>query len=71
MPTNTVKVAPKKMENSLPGSAASASVPEASAPTSSTTIENRETNEEGIYSFSDFFLYYFYIFANLHLKFFT
>ncbi|KAL6135510.1 hypothetical protein ACLB2K_067738 [Fragaria x ananassa] len=46
VPTNTVKVAPKKMENSLPGSAASASVPEASAPASSTTIENRETNEE-------------------------
>ncbi|KAL6136632.1 hypothetical protein ACLB2K_061927 [Fragaria x ananassa] len=46
VPTNTVKVAPKKMENSLPGSAASASVPEASAPTSSTTIENRETKEE-------------------------
>ncbi|KAM5581198.1 nuclear transport factor 2 [Rosa sericea] len=46
VPTNTVKVAPKKAENSLPAPAASASVPEASAPTSTSTLEGSETNEE-------------------------
>ena len=51
VPANTVKVAPKKTENTLPGSAASASAQEASAPTSNTTLEGSETNEEGINGF--------------------
>lgn len=46
VPTTTVKVAPKKTENSSPESAASASVPEASAPTSTSTLESSDTNEE-------------------------
>lgn len=62
VPTNTVKVAPKKTENSLPAPAASASVPEASAPTSTSTLEGSETNEEGICVFSDFSLYLFFLY---------
>lgn len=62
VPTTTVKVAPKKTENSSPESAASASVPEASAPTSTSTLESSDTNEEGIYGFSDFpFISFLYI----------
>ncbi|XP_050380896.1 nuclear transport factor 2-like [Argentina anserina] len=46
LPTSTTKVTSKKTEDSLPGSAASASVPESSAPASSTTLESSATNEE-------------------------
>ncbi|BBH00231.1 Nuclear transport factor 2 family protein with RNA binding domain, RRM-RBD-RNP motifs [Prunus dulcis] len=46
VPTNTIRVAPKKAENNLPASAPPASVPEASAPTSTSTPESNDTNEE-------------------------
>ncbi|ONI19024.1 hypothetical protein PRUPE_3G254500 [Prunus persica] len=46
VPTNTIRVAPKKVENNLPASAPPASVPEASAPTSTSTPESNDTNEE-------------------------
>ncbi|CAN6702376.1 unnamed protein product [Malus baccata var. baccata] len=46
VPTNTVRVAPKKAETSLPGSTAPASVPEVSAPTSTSALESGDSNEE-------------------------
>lgn len=63
MPTNTVRVVPKKVENNLPASAPPASVPEASAPTSTSTPESNDTNEEGMLGFSEFspFLFSLYL----------
>ncbi|CAN6571918.1 unnamed protein product [Malus baccata var. baccata] len=46
VPTNTVRVASKKAETNLPGPTAPASVPEASAPTSTSALESSDTSEE-------------------------
>ncbi|KAB2610385.1 ras GTPase-activating protein-binding protein 2-like [Pyrus ussuriensis x Pyrus communis] len=46
VPTNTVRVTSKKAETNLPGPTAPASVPEASAPTSTSALESSDTNEE-------------------------
>ncbi|XP_041002663.1 nuclear transport factor 2-like isoform X1 [Juglans microcarpa x Juglans regia] len=46
VPTNTIKVAPKKTENQSPGSVAPNSVPEASAPSSVGTPESSNTQDE-------------------------